>query len=118
MNNEKDFLKETVKVDFLDCTNISTNLVAIHHFILKSCVRSSQTSHVFLSLNCHEKTFGNINLIHTDTDSLICLVTRLISTKELANLAEYFDFSTYPKDHLLYKAHLPENKKMLGTIKN
>ena len=130
VTTEKQFLKETAKVNFLDRTIISDNLIAVHlakrrikldrPLYIGQCILDLAKKHMYnFHYNVMLPNFNNIVLCYTDTDSLIYyIITSEPLNETLKKLAKYFDFSTYPKDHPLYNAHLPENTKKLGTFKD
>ena len=57
----------------------------------------------------------NIEILYTDTDSFILKLKTLNLTKALKKLKHYFDFSNYPKDHVLYDT---SNTKVPGKFKD
>lgn len=60
--------------------------------------------------------FGdNLQLLYTDTDSLLYEISDENMISKLGELAEYFDFSNYPSSHCLYNA---EKKKVPGYFKD
>lgn len=129
VTTEEQFLKETSKVNYVDRTIINENLVLVH--LSKRCIKLNRPLYVGQSIldlakrhmynfhyNVMLRHFHDIILIYTDTDSLTYLITTDNLNDTLAKLAQHFDFSTYPKSHMLYKAHLPDNTKRLGTFKD
>lgn len=129
VTTEEQFMKETAKVTYMDRTIINDNLVLVH--LARRRIKLNRPLYVGQSIldlakrhmydfhyNVMLKNFDNIVLIYTDTDSLTYLITTDILHKTMAKLAKHFDFSTYPKEHMLYKSHLPENTKRLGTFKD
>jgi hypothetical protein len=58
----------------------------------------------------------NVELAYTDTDSLLVKITTENVYKDLTEMAEYFDFSDYPKDHEIIKS-LPENQWITNGTK-
>jgi hypothetical protein len=54
-------------------------------------------------------------LLMTDTDSLVYGIESENLTMELSNIKEHFDFSNYPKDHVLYDA---SRKAQVGLLKD
>jgi hypothetical protein len=54
-------------------------------------------------------------LLMTDTDSLVYGIESEDLTAELSNIKEHFDFSNYPKDHVLYDA---SRKAQVGLLKD
>ena len=69
-----------------------------------------------------ERYGDKVDLVYTDTDSLILLIQTEDVYKDMAEMHEYFDFSEYPPEHELVK-NLPEgawkkNKKVPGKFKD
>lgn len=66
--------------------------------------------------NVMKKTFGkNLQLLYTDTDSLLYEITDSNMNEKLRELNDFFDFSNYPKCHKLYN---PKGKKIPGLFKD
>lgn len=60
--------------------------------------------------------FGkDLRLLYTDTDSLIYEICQPDVYSKLKDLAPYFDFSNYPKSHILYSS---KNKRVPGLFKD
>ena len=56
-----------------------------------------------------KKRYGNnVNMCYTDTDSLILNIRTDDVYEDFRAMKEYFDFSSYPKNHICYD---PSNKK-------
>ena len=58
---------------------------------------------------------GNVSLLYTDTDSILCKIQTNDVYKDIAQYSDLYDTSDYPKDHFL---HSMENKKVLGKMKD
>jgi hypothetical protein len=56
-----------------------------------------------------------VNLLYTDTDSLVYEVETADIYADMAKNADLFDFSNYPKDHQLFNT---ENKAVIGKFKD
>lgn len=113
----------------MDRTIINENLIAVH--LGKTRIQLNRPLYVGQSIldlskhfmynfhyNVMLKHFDNSILIYSDTDSYSYLIKCSSLDNSLAKLAKYFDFSSYPKNHPLQQAHLPENTKRIGTFKN
>ena len=60
--------------------------------------------------------FGtSLQVLYTDTDSLIYEITEENLNEKLKELGDYFDFSNFPKSHELYSE---KNKKVPGLFKD
>ena len=57
----------------------------------------------------------NINLLMTDTDSLVVEIFTEDVYEDMKNFNNFFDFSEYPKNHKCYN---PINKKVPGKFKD
>ena len=57
----------------------------------------------------------HIEIMYFDTDSYILKIKTNDLTKDLNTLKHHFDFSNYPKDHILYNN---DNKKVPGKFKD
>ena len=63
-----------------------------------------------------KKQYGdNINLIYTDTDSLLMEIQTPDFYQDMAKQIDLYDTSDFPKDHYL---HSLKNKKVLGKMKD
>ena len=62
-----------------------------------------------------EKYGGKCSLLFTDTDSLCYEILTDDFYKDIQPDANLFDFSDYPKDHVLYSE---DNKKVIGKMKD
>jgi hypothetical protein len=66
--------------------------------------------------NVMKKKFRDkLQLLYTDTDSLLYEISDCDVYQELESLKEYFDFSNYPPSHKLYS---PEGKRVPGLFKD
>ena len=65
--------------------------------------------------NIWMKKFPNSKLLFTDTDSLAYQITNHDVYQGMADIAENFDFSEYPKDHFLYD---DKHMKVVGKFKD
>jgi hypothetical protein len=65
--------------------------------------------------NKFKKIFNNVKAVYTDTDSFVIHIKDNNITKKLKENNEYFDFSNYPKEHILYNEN---NKKVVGKFKD
>ena len=59
--------------------------------------------------------FKDVKLLYTDTDSLVLHITDSNIYEIMQRNKDLFDFSDYPKEHIL---HSDENKKVLGKFKD
>ena len=65
--------------------------------------------------NKFQSTFKDVKLLYTDTDSFVIHVTDRNIYKIMQENEDLFDFSDYPKEHILYSE---KNKKVLGKFKD
>ena len=59
--------------------------------------------------------FRDVRLMYIDTDSFVLHIIDSNIYKIMQENADLFDFSNYPKDHILYSA---ANKKVVGKFKD
>lgn len=62
-----------------------------------------------------KKYESKLKLCYQDTDSFVYEIENKDIYKDINPMKEWFDFSDYPKDHLLYDE---SNKKVIGKFKN
>lgn len=102
------------------------NLIAIH--MRKSSIYFNKPVYVgfcVLELSKHlmydtyynkmQKIFKDVKLLYTDTDSFVIHVKDSNIYKIMQQNSDLFDFSDYPKEHILYSE---KNKKVLGKFKD
>ena len=102
------------------------NLIAIH--MRKSKILFNKPIYVgfcVLELSKHlmydtyynkmQNMFKDVQLLYTDTDSFVLKVTDENIYKIMQKNEDLFDFSDYPKEHVLYS---DKNKKVLGKFKD
>ena len=59
--------------------------------------------------------FKEVKALYTDTDCLFLHITDDNIIQKLKQNEDYFDFSDYPRDHILYSS---KNKKVVGKFKD
>jgi hypothetical protein len=59
--------------------------------------------------------FKEVKAVYTDTDCFVLHITDDNIIQKLKQNEDYFDFSDYPKGHILYS---PKNKKVVGKFKD
>ena len=84
---------------------------------LGACILETSKLHMYKFLYDHlkNKYNDNVELIYTDTDSLIIQVETDDIYKDMLEDNNLYDFSEYPKDHPNYNI---TNKKVLGKFKD
>ena len=84
---------------------------------LGACILETSKLHMYQFWYDHLKNKYNnkVELIYTDTDSLIIKVETDDIYKDMLEDKNLYDFSEYPKDHPNYDI---TNKKVLGTFKD
>ena len=84
---------------------------------LGACILETSKLHMYQFWYDHLKNKYNnkVELIYTDTDSLIIQVETDDIYKDMFEDKNLYDFSEYPKDHHNYDT---TNKKVLGTFKD
>ena len=108
--NAKYFIK---KPNFNNFTIFDKNLVAIHMdktkitfnkpiYVGFAILEISKTLMYDFYYNKLEKIFNNVKAVYTDTDSFVIYIKDDNITKKLKENEQYFDFSNYPKEHILY----------------
>jgi hypothetical protein len=121
--NAKYFIK---KPNFNNFTIFDKNLVAIHMdktkitfnkpiYVGFAILEISKTLMYDFYYNKLEKIFNNVKAVYTDTDSFVIYIKDDNITKKLKENNEYFDFSNYPKEHILYSE---KNNKVVGKFKD
>ncbi|CAG8811059.1 25548_t:CDS:2, partial [Dentiscutata erythropus] len=95
---------------------LAENLVGISRH--QSKARLSKP--IFIGISVLDE--NNVEVVYTDTDSLILLIQTENVYKDMAEMYEYFDFSDYKPEHPIYKALGKEkiilNKKVPGKFKD
>lgn len=119
--------KLVAKPNFLDSTIINENLVAVHMsqtklffnkpiYVGMSILDISKTFIYDFHYNVMLKKYNkNLQLLYTDTDSLIYHIKTVDFYKDMKNMLHYFDTSNYPKNHECYSE---TNKSKLGVFKD
>ncbi|XP_067130198.1 uncharacterized protein [Centruroides vittatus] len=95
-----------------------SNLLLNKPLYIGFCVLESSKLHMYKTYYNVFKNYykNNVNLLYTDTDSLILeIFTNDIYLDFKNNLPDIFDFSNYPLDHPLYSE---KNKNKLGFFKD
>ncbi|CAG8833220.1 31244_t:CDS:2, partial [Gigaspora margarita] len=92
-------------------------------FIGMSVLDESKITMYNFYYNIMKARYGNkIEMVYTDTDSLILLIQTENIYKDIAEMHEHFDFSDYKPKHPIYKALGKEkislNKKVPGKFKD
>jgi len=115
VSSEKKAHKLLMKTNFKDRTIYSTNLMAVHQY--KDTIKFDKPIYVGSAILDVSKTFmysfhydvmkqkyGNkINILYSDTDSLIYeIITKNFFTDLKNDLLSYFDTSNYPKNHYCF----------------
>lgn len=127
VNQIKTYEKYVSKLNFKQMKIITPKLVAMEmkypvyeiskpFYIGAVCLEIAKWLMYNFHYNVMKKYFNSkINLVYTDTDSLVYEIETEDLNKDLNELKEHFDFSNYEKTHLLFSN---KNKKVPGLFKN
>ena len=123
--NDKRYQKIVNKLNFISEKIIDKNLVAVH--CSKKMLNLNKPIHIRFCIlellkllmyqfhyDCVLKTFDNVKLLFTDTDSLVHKI-RDRNFYEQCFYKQIFDFGGYPKGSIYYD---DSNKKKLGKMKD
>jgi len=126
VTSKKIALKRIAKPSFQRAKRFNEDLVGIHCAKQKLVLnRPIQAGFAILDLsklhmynfhyNVWMKHFPNSTLLFTDTDSLAYKVVDDDLYGGMAEIKQHFDFSEYPKSHVLYSR---DNMKVIGKFKD
>lgn len=128
VNDINSYEKKIADLNLKSVSRINENLVSIHSkyphlkidkpVYLGMCVLDLAKMFMYnFHYNVMLKHFAqnDIRLLYTDTDSLIYHIKTNDIYQDFTQLKEYFDFSNYPRDHILFSE---DHKKIPGYFKD
>ena len=124
-NDSEKLLKLIRQPNFQNAYQISNKLCLVESTPIKTvfdkpiyigaCILETSKLHMYQFWYEHLKNKYKVELIYTDTDSLIIQVETDDIYKDMLEDKNLYDFSEYPKDHPNYDI---TNKKVLGKFKD
>ena len=124
-NDPEKLLKLIRQPNFQHAYQISNKLCLVESTPIKTvfdkpiyigaCILETSKLHMYQFWYEHLKNKYNVELVYTDTDSLIIQVKTNDIYKDMFENKDKYDFSEYPKDHPNYDI---SNKKILGKFKD
>ena len=115
INNAKDYKKYASKPNFVSQKIFRKNFVAIHE--TKPVFTLNNLIYVGFSILVYNyiKRKYDVNLLFTDTDSLVYDIETNDVYEDFYKDKDLFDFSDYPQDSRFFD---PVNKKVIGYMKD
>ena len=124
-NDPEKLLKLIRQPNFQNAYQISNKLCLVESTPIKTvfdkpiyigaCILETSKLHMYQFWYDHLKNKYNVELVYTDTDSLIIQVETDDIYKDMLEDKNLYDFSEYPKNHPNYDI---SNKKVLGKFKD
>lgn len=127
VNNKRSLKKHTSKPSFTRCQIFNEDLVGVENktinlvlnkpvYVGAAILELSKIVMYDFHYNVMKPKYGdNLNLLFTDTDSLMYQIYTTDIYRDMMYFLDYFDTSGYNKNHPLYST---TNKKLVGKMKD